>query len=136
MLDEESPEQKFLSPTSRPQLMSSWTFWDAHTDHHTLSNRHTNLDFDHARSLYKNQIFPDEPHQCPPYPRVLVSLPFITGRGCRFSFLTSELTADHISMIPDLLAGSMLYCRLYRFLRLIGGTNLPVSRQKSTRGDR
>lgn len=44
--------------------------------------------------------------------------------------------AVHISRIVALFAGSMLYCRLYRFFLFIGGTNMPVSRQRSTLGDR
>jgi len=48
----------------------------------------------------------------------------------------NELTASHISITPALRAGSMLYCRLYRFFLFSGGTNLPVSRHKTTRGER
>ena len=48
----------------------------------------------------------------------------------------SELTASHISKMPALCDGSMLYCRLYKLFRLIGGTNLPVTRHSRTRGDK
>lgn len=42
----------------------------------------------------------------------------------------------HISQIPGLRAGSMLYCKLYRFLRSMGGTSRPVKRQRRTVGER
>ena len=60
-----------------------------------------------------------------------------TTTGCaRLLGSGSELTAVHMSMTPARRAGSMLYCRLYRFLRFSGGTNLPVRRHSSTRGER
>lgn len=48
----------------------------------------------------------------------------------------NDLRAFHISPMLARCAGSMLYCRLYRFFRLIGGTNLPVRRHRSTPGAR
>jgi hypothetical protein len=33
-------------------------------------------------------------------------------------------------------AGSMLYCKLYRFLRWMGGTNWPDARLKKTLGEK
>lgn len=46
------------------------------------------------------------------------------------------VSRDQTSTMPTRWAGSMLYCRLYRLRRWMGGTNWPVARQRITRGDR
>ena len=83
-------------------------------------------------------------HQYPPPDPALppaVLLPCVPKAAplAPFAFSTSDLPSlnnRHSSPTPTRRAGSIEYCKLYKFLRWIGGTNCPLMRYRKTRGER
>ena len=73
-------------------------------------------------------VFPCLPF---PPPATLFPFPFACCAGS-----LSFVNICHSSSIPTRCTGSMLYCKLYRFLRWIGGTNCPESRHRNTLGEK
>lgn len=49
--------------------------------------------------------------------------------------LVSPESSTHSSRTLTRFAGSMLYCRLYKLLRCMGGMNCPETRASNTRGE-